>query len=59
MPDKTTRPRDKAANASEQPDRYPFGMSPMHREIRYVLPAILTAQELEEFTGVPVERESR
>jgi len=61
MSDKKTS--QEAAKASEQLQGracgYLFGMSPMHGEIMHRLPAIMTERELEEFTGVPVERDSR
>jgi hypothetical protein len=63
MSDKRTSRADKAAEASKQLQGracgYPFRMSPMHGEIMYRLPKILTTKELEEMTGFPVERESR
>jgi hypothetical protein len=63
MSDKRTSRADKAAEASKQLQGracgYLFGMSPMHGEIMHRLPAIMTERELEEFTGVPVERDSR
>ena len=61
MSDKRTS--QEAEKASEQlqgrAGGYLFGMSPMYREILYLLPAIMTERELEEFMGVPVARDSR